>query len=92
MLNVVMLSVITRLMLSVVVLSVVAPLFLLWTEASGLYCKHITIVNDDISVVNKFEALLTDKTRVVIYDVYSTGHRFSIITNLDMDSELLFRL
>jgi hypothetical protein len=64
-----MLSAITRpIMLSVVMLSVVAPLILLWTEASGLYYKHITIVNDDTGVVNKFEASLTDKTRVVIYD------------------------
>jgi hypothetical protein len=34
----------------------------------GLYYKHITITNDDASAVNKFEASLTDDTRVVIYD------------------------
>jgi hypothetical protein len=34
---------------------------------SGLYYKHITIVNDDTSVMNKFESSLTGKTRVVIY-------------------------
>jgi hypothetical protein len=37
-------------------------------DASCLYYKHITIVNDDSSIVNKFEASLTDDTRVVIYD------------------------
>jgi hypothetical protein len=35
---------------------------------SGLYYKHITIVNDDTSIVNKLGASLTDDTRVVIYD------------------------
>jgi hypothetical protein len=35
---------------------------------SGLYYKRITIVNDDTSIVNKFESSLTDKTRVVFYD------------------------
>ncbi len=34
------------------------------TGTCGLYFKHITIVNDDSSVVNK---RLTDDTRVVIY-------------------------
>jgi hypothetical protein len=34
---------------------------------SGLYYKHITIVNGNTSIVNKFESSLTDKTRVVIY-------------------------
>ncbi len=34
----------------------------------GLYYKHITIVNDDSSIVNKFGASLTDAARVVIYD------------------------
>jgi hypothetical protein len=34
----------------------------------GLYYKHITIVNDDSSVINKFEALVTNDCRVVIYD------------------------
>ncbi len=28
----------------------------------------MTIVNDDSTVINKFEASLTDDTRVVIYD------------------------
>ncbi len=35
---------------------------------SGLYCKPITIVNDDSGVVNKLEASLTDDARVVIND------------------------
>ncbi len=33
---------------------------------SGLYYKHITIVNDDSSVVNKWWVSLTDDTTVVI--------------------------
>jgi hypothetical protein len=37
-------------------------------ETSGLYYKHITIVNDGSSIVNKFEASLTDDIRVIIYD------------------------
>jgi hypothetical protein len=35
---------------------------------SGLYYKHITIVNYDSSIVNKFGASLTDDARVIIYD------------------------
>ncbi len=35
---------------------------------SGLYYKHITIVNYDSSSVNKFGATLTDDARVAIYD------------------------
>jgi hypothetical protein len=35
---------------------------------SGLYYKHMMIVNDASSVVNKIEALLTDNARVIIYD------------------------
>ncbi len=34
----------------------------------GLYYKHITIVNDNSSAINKLEASLTDDARVVIYD------------------------
>ncbi len=37
-------------------------------DISGMYYKHIMILNDDTSIVNKFEASLTDDTRVVIYD------------------------
>jgi hypothetical protein len=33
-----------------------------------MYYKHITIVNYDSSIVNKFEASLTDDARVIIYD------------------------
>ncbi len=45
----------------------------------GLYYKHMTIVNDDSSVVNQLEALLTDDARGVIYDhckfiIQATGH------------------
>ncbi len=34
----------------------------------SLYYKHITIVKDDSSVINKLETSLIDDTRVVIYD------------------------
>jgi len=34
----------------------------------GLYYKHITIVDDDSSIVKKLEASLTDYARAVIYD------------------------
>jgi len=37
-------------------------------KTSGLYYKHITIVNYDSSIVHKFEASLTDNARVFIYD------------------------
>ncbi len=45
----------------------------------GLYYTHITIINDDSSIVNKFEASLTGDARVIIYDrhmfiVQATGH------------------
>jgi hypothetical protein len=34
----------------------------------GLYYKHVTIVNDDSRIINKFEALLTDDARVITYN------------------------
>jgi hypothetical protein len=34
---------------------------------TGLYYKHITIVNYDSSIINNFGASLTDDGRVVIY-------------------------
>jgi hypothetical protein len=34
----------------------------------GLYYKHITMVNDNSSIVNECQVSLTDDTRVVIYD------------------------
>ncbi len=34
----------------------------------GQYYKHMTIVNDDSSIINKCVASLTDATRVVIYN------------------------
>jgi hypothetical protein len=40
----------------------------------GLYYKHITIVNDNTSIVNKFEASLTDDTRLIIYN----RHKFIV--------------
>ncbi len=38
------------------------------TDTSGLYCKPITIVNDDFSVINKLETSLIGNARFVIYD------------------------
>jgi hypothetical protein len=35
---------------------------------SGLYYKPMTIVNDNSRIINKLEASLTDKARVIIYD------------------------
>ncbi len=35
---------------------------------SGLYYKHIRIVNDDSSVISKLETSLADDARVIIYD------------------------
>ncbi len=36
--------------------------------SSGLYYKHMMIVNYASGIINKLEALLTDDARVVIYD------------------------
>jgi hypothetical protein len=35
---------------------------------SGLYYKHLTIMNDDSSIVNKGSFKLIDDARVIIYD------------------------
>jgi hypothetical protein len=35
---------------------------------SGMYYKHITIVNENSSVISKWHLSLTDDARVVIYD------------------------
>ncbi len=43
-------------------------------KASGLYYKHVTIVKDNSSVVNKWSFKLIDNLRVVIYD----RHKFII--------------
>ena len=39
-----------------------------WEDSSGLYYKHISIVNDDSSVVIKWSFKLIDATRGIIYD------------------------
>ncbi len=39
-------------------------------QTSGLYYKHITIKNGDCSVVNEFEASVTDDVSVIIYDCH----------------------
>jgi hypothetical protein len=51
----------------------------------GLYYKHITIVNYNSSIVNKFGASLTDDARVVIYNchmfiVQATAYLSSMFT------------
>ncbi len=43
-------------------------------DRSGLYYKHVTIVNDDPSVISKWSFKLIDEPRVIIYD----RHRFII--------------
>jgi hypothetical protein len=50
-------------------------------KSSGLNYKRMTIINDDSSVINKLEALLTDDARGVIYDrrkfiIQATGKDF----------------
>jgi hypothetical protein len=51
------------------------PLVSVDIDISGLYYKPITIINDDSSIVNKFETSLIDDARVVIYD----HHMFIIL-------------
>jgi hypothetical protein len=51
-----------------------------WHVSSGLYYKHMMIINDDSGIVNRLEASLTDDARVIIYDchmfiVQATGKR-----------------
>jgi len=43
-------------------------------KTSGRYYKHVTIVNDDSSIIGKWSFKLIDDHRVVIYD----RHRFII--------------
>jgi hypothetical protein len=43
-------------------------------NSCGLSYKHMTIVIDDSSIVNKLGASLTDDARVVIYD----RHMFTV--------------
>ncbi len=43
-------------------------LMLVKVVLSGLYYKHVTIINDDSSIVTKLETSLTDDARVIIYD------------------------
>jgi hypothetical protein len=51
----------SKVIISTVVVSCIA-------EVSGMYYKHITIANDDSSIVNNFEASFADAARVIIYD------------------------
>jgi hypothetical protein len=50
------------------VASFLAYKFIYKINSSGLYYKHITIINDDSRVINKLETSLTDNSRVVNYD------------------------
>ena len=57
-------------------------IFIVQATGEGLYYKHITIVNDNTTIINKFEASLTDNARVIIYNhriciVQATGGRSS---------------
>ncbi len=38
------------------------------SHLSGMYYKHVTIVNNDFRIVNKCQASFTDDARDVIYD------------------------
>ncbi len=35
-----------------------------------MYYKHMTIINDDSSIINKLEASLTDDARVIVYECH----------------------
>ncbi len=48
-------------------------------ECYVLYYKHITIVNDDSSFINKVNPSLTDDTRVVIYDCNFCSFKMAIL-------------
>ncbi len=55
-------------------------------QFSGMYCKPVTIVNDDARVVNKLEASLTDDTPVVIYDRHMFIVQATKATKLELSS------
>ncbi len=59
------------------------------TETTGLYYKHMTIINYDSSIIIKRSSKLIDPARGVIYDhhmfiIQATGHLF--LTNLIQQS------
>jgi len=66
---------------------------------SGLYYQHVTIINDDSSVGNKWSFKLIDDTRVVMYDhhkfiIQATGDRkwredVKIGANIDVGIQLV---
>ena len=51
-------------------------------DTCGLYYKHVTIINDNSSVVNKWSFKLIDDPRVVIYDRHMLKYRPLVGTNL----------
>jgi hypothetical protein len=64
------------------------PDYALYTSSSytsGLYYKHIAIVNDDPSIINKWWVSHTDDTRVIIYNrnmfiIQATENKGAMIT------------
>ncbi len=48
--------------------SIILSILVFLLRLCGLYYKHNMIVNDDSSIANKFEALLTEDNRILIYD------------------------
>ncbi len=61
-------------------------LFLRQWHSSGLYYKHVTIVNDDSSIVRKWSFKLSDDPRVFLYD----RHRFIIHAPAKIPSNVCF--
>ncbi len=65
--------------------------------SGGLYYKPMTIVNDNSKVVSKFEASLSDDTRVVIYNchmfiVQATGVFLQASALADNNKYVQFRI
>ncbi len=54
----------------------------------GLYYKHITIVNDDSSVISKWVESLIDDARVVIYNCNMFKIQAKLQTRYDCKEQL----
>ncbi len=48
----------------------------------ALYCKHMVMLNDDSSIINKLGASLTDDARVIIYNHHVFIVQATILTLL----------
>ncbi len=57
------------------------------SPSSGMYYKHIMIKYDNSSIVNKFEASLTDEAWVIIYD-----HHMFIVQAIDSSTSYKYKL